>query len=87
MQQGYAVLPLFFKFPLKYSIRKIQQNQKGLHWNEPADQLLVCADDVNVLGRKNVNTIRKNIDAVLVINKELCLEVNEENTKYTEHDL
>jgi len=43
-------LPLFFKFRLEYPIRKIQQNQKGPHWNEPADQLLVSADDVNLLG-------------------------------------
>jgi len=57
VQQGYAVLSLFFKFPLEYSIRKIQENQKGPHWNEPADQLLVSADDVNLLGRKNINTI------------------------------
>jgi hypothetical protein len=50
--------------------------------NEPADQLLVSADDVNLLGGKKVNTIQKNIDAVLVTNKEVCLEVNEEDNKY-----
>jgi len=35
-----------------------------------------------VLGGGDINTIQKNIDAVLVTNKEICLEVNEENTKY-----
>jgi len=32
-------------------LERLKKNQKGPHWNEPADQLLVCAN-VNLLGEK-----------------------------------
>ena len=43
-------------------------------------QLLVCADE-NLLG-KNVHTIKKNTEALLVAGKELDVEVNAERTEY-----
>ena len=44
-------------------------------------QLLVYADDVNILVRR-VHTIKKNKEASVVISKETGLEVNADKTKY-----
>ena len=44
-------------------------------------QLLVYADDVNILGA-SIHTMKKNIDALVGASKEIELEVNANKTKY-----
>jgi hypothetical protein len=45
-------------------------------------QLLVYADDVNILGG-SIHSVKKNAEDLVVASKETCLEVNAEKTKYT----
>jgi len=73
-------LPLLFNFALEYAVWKIQANQDGLILNA-THQILVYADNINMLGR-SIDTITKNTDTVVVPSKGTGLEVNAENTKY-----
>jgi hypothetical protein len=61
-------------------IRTVQINQDGLKLNG-THQLLVYADDVNVLGG-NVHTMKKNTQALLVSSKETGIEVNTDKTQH-----
>jgi hypothetical protein len=80
LEQGDALSPLLFNYALNYAIREVQEIQVGLKLNE-ANQLLVYADDVNLLD-DSVNTIKENREILLGTSRDVVLEINAEKTKY-----
>jgi hypothetical protein len=80
LKQGDSLSLLLFNFALEYAIRRFQENQDDLKLSG-THQLLVYADDVNILGG-SVHTIEKNTEVLVVGSKEIGLEVNVDKTKY-----
>jgi hypothetical protein len=80
LKQGDASSPMLFNTGLEYAIRKVQENQVGLKLNG-THQLLVCAENVNLLG-DNIDTMKKNTEILIDGSKQLGLEINAEKTKY-----
>jgi hypothetical protein len=56
LKQGDALLPRLFNLALEYAIGKVQENQVGLKSNG-THELLVYADDVNLLGDNAQNVM------------------------------
>jgi hypothetical protein len=71
---------LLFNFALENAVKRVQVNQDGLKLNG-TQQLLAYAYDVNILGG-SVHTVKENVEGLVVVTKEIGLEVNADKTKY-----
>ena len=57
LKQEDALLPLLFHFAIEYTIKRVQVTRESWKLNG-RHHFLVCADDVNILGR-SIRTIKK----------------------------
>jgi hypothetical protein len=78
--EKYVLSTLIFNFALYYTIRRVQVNQDGLKLNG-THQLLVYADDVNVLGGR-VQTVKENTQGLLVASKWTVIQMNVGKTRH-----
>jgi hypothetical protein len=80
LKQGDALSLLCFSFALEYAIRKVQKNQVGMKVSR-THQILVYVHDINLLGY-DIDTLKKNTEALIDASKEAGLEVNTKKAKY-----
>jgi hypothetical protein len=81
MKQEDPLSPFLINFSVEYDIRTVQANQDGMKLNGTL-QLLVYVDDVNILV-VIVHAIQRNIIYLVVVGREIGLEMNADKTKQT----
>jgi hypothetical protein len=80
LKQGDALWPLLFNFSLEYAIRKVQENEISVEFNQIL-QILVYADDANSLS-DSVIIIEEKTRKLIEASRDIGLEINAEMTKY-----
>jgi hypothetical protein len=80
LEHGDSLSPLLFNFAVGYAIERYSGKSGCLNLNG-TNQLLVYADDVNLLGA-NAHTVKENAEALVVATKEIGLEVNADEIKF-----
>ena len=78
---GDALLSSLLNFALDYAIRRVQVIQDSLKLNG-THQLLVYADDVNILGG-SVHTVKGNAEGLVVASKETGQEVKVDKSAWS----
>ena len=82
MIQGDALLSKIFNFALEYL--EVAGQPVWLEIKKGTYQLLVYADYVTILGR-SVHTMKKNIEALVVVSTDIQLEVSADKTTVHGH--